>query len=163
MNAVQPCLLAAVELNRRAAGVIRRAARLAQAADLVLVVVHVVEHETGFESDHVPFLTPTQLREAMAQAARERLRRLLQQMRLQAECVVTVDRLRDGLADLVAQRRARYLVTGPLKWGAISKLAALAAEPRLQAAACDVLHVGDDYHWSSRVARWWSAERVRPL
>ena len=161
MNRVRPCLLAAVDLDRRAAGVIRRAARLAQSADLALVVVHVVEHETGFESDHVPFLSPAQLRGAMAQTAHERLQRLLQKLNLpQAECVVRAGALREELADLVQQRRARYVVTGPLKWGAISRLATLAADARLQEVGCDVLHAGDDDHWSMRLARWWSGVRA---
>jgi len=163
MNTVRPCLVAAVDLDRRAAGVIRCAARLAQSADLALVVVHVVGHETGFESDHVPFLSPAQLRGAMAQTAHERLQRLLQKMKLpQAECVVLTGELREALAELVQQRRARYVVTGPLKWGAISRLATLAADARLQAAGCDVLHVGNDDHWNVRLARWWSGVGASP-
>lgn len=161
MNTVRACLLAAVDLDRRAAGVVRHAARLAQSMDLVLVVVHVVEHETGFESDHVPFLSPVQLRGAMARAAHERLQRLMQKMNLPpAECVVLAGALRTELAELVLQRRARYVVTGPLKWGALSKLAKLAADVRLQEVGCDVLHVGDDEHWSAHLARWWSGVRA---
>lgn len=161
MNTVRSCLLVAVDLSRRAPGIIRRAARLAQTADLALVVVHVVEHDTGLESDHVPFLTPAQLRGAMAQTAYERLQRLLQKMNLpQAEPVVMAGELRDGLATLAEQRRARYVVTGSLAWGAIGKLAALAADPRLQAVTCDVLHVGDDEHWGGRLLRWWSGVRA---
>lgn len=50
------------------------------------------------------------------------------------------------------------MVTGSLKWDAISKLATLAADPRLQAAACDVLHVGNDDHWSAHLMCGWSGE-----
>lgn len=155
MAVSQPCLLAAVDLDRRAASVIRRAARLAQSAGLDLVVVHVVEHETGFESDHIPFLTPAQLRADMVRAASAWLRSLLQRLNLpQVEVVVQSGVLAAVLTGMVEQRRVRYLITGPLQWGALSRLATLAADPRVVAARCDVLHVGDGDHWSARLAHW---------
>lgn len=109
----RPCLMVAVDIDRKAPGLIRRAAKLADTAGLRLLVVHLVDFHTGFESDHVPFTSPAQLRSAMAQAAYGGLSRLVQSLGLmEAEVLVTSARLRQGLADLVLEHQARYLVTG---------------------------------------------------
>lgn len=160
-----PCLIAAVDLNGRAEGIIQRAARLARFGNLRLVVTHVVEHHTGLESDHVPFVTPAQLRAAMARDARAWLVGLLHHLGMpETEIVITEGNVAEALAALGAEHRARTIVTGSLKWGAISKLAGLGADPRLRAVRCDVLHVGHDGtgglggRLSAIATRWFGGE-----
>ena len=157
MNLPRPCLIAAVDLNARAEGVIRRASRLAHFGDMTLVVVHVVEYHTGFESDHAPAATPRQLHAEMARAARAWLLGLLHHMNMsEAEVVVESGKPAEELAQLVATRRPRYLVTGALKWGRLSKLATLPRDPRVLAARCDVLHVGGQEHGMGRRLATWA-------
>lgn len=143
--------MVAVDLDRKAPGLIRRAAKLARTAGLPLLVVHLVDFHTGFESDHAPFMSPEQIRQEMAQAAHGGLSRLVQSLGLpEAEVLVTSGRLRQGLADLVLEHQARYLVTGTLRWGFLSALANLGSDWRLQEAGCELLHLGKDEHWTSR-------------
>lgn len=160
-----PCLIAAVDLNGRAEGIIQRAARLARFGNLRLVVTHVVEHHTGFESDHVPFATPAQLRAALARDARAWLLGLMHHLEMpETEIVVAEGRVGEALAALAVEQRARTIVTGTLKWGAISKLAGLAADPRLRSLRCDVLHVGEEgaggigRRISALASRWLGGE-----
>lgn len=139
------CLIAAVDLGAGAQGVIRRAARLAGHCRAALVVVHVVEYHAGFECGHVPFQTPDQVRTAMVRQTRAHLVGLLHHLGLpEAQVVVRSGRPAEVIAALAEERRARYIVTGPLKWGAIGKLAALAKDPRVRRLGCDVVNVGGD-------------------
>jgi hypothetical protein len=141
MKTPSACVMVAVDINTKAASLIRRAARLAGTTGLRLLVVHLIEHHSGFESDHVPFLTPEQMRLEMARTAHDGLMRLVQSLGLpDAEVLVVPAWLRQGLAELVLEQQARYLVTGPLKWGFLSPLATLAGDWRLQETGCKLLH-----------------------
>ncbi|MDR9437609.1 MAG: universal stress protein [Thiohalophilus sp.] len=70
-------ILAPIELNRQGEQIVRRAHHMAMALDAQLVVLHAVYYSTGFESDHVPFLTPQQLQRQIAAQMQERLEQLL--------------------------------------------------------------------------------------
>jgi len=70
-------ILAPIELNRQGEQIVRRAHHMARALDAQLVVVHAVYHHTGFESDHVPFMTPQQLLRQIVAQMQERLEQLL--------------------------------------------------------------------------------------
>jgi hypothetical protein len=88
-------------------------------------------------------MTPAQLCAAMARDARAWLVGLLNHMGItNAQVVVRSGKIAEVLAQLAEERRTRYIVTGQLKWGALSKLAALGKDPRIVEARCDVLSVG---------------------
>jgi hypothetical protein len=153
-ESVKPCLMVAVDLNTSAPDLIRRAARLASTADLHLLVVHLVEYHSGFESDHIPFISPAQMRSEMANSARDGLVRLLQSLGLpEAEVLVTAGRLNPGLAELVLEYQAHYLITGPLRWGFLSRLSRLGKDWRVLEAGCEVLHLGKNEHWTETSGR----------
>lgn len=154
-------LVVAVDLDRHAENTIRRAARVARFSGLALVVVHVVEHDTGCEADHLPFLAPQELRAHMARQARAWLLGVAHHLGLRdAQIVAVPGTLPATLADIAAEHRARYLVTGPLRWGALSRLATLSRHARLVEAHCEILHLGRDREvQGSAAARWvnrWS-------
>lgn len=154
MKATNPCLMVAVDLDSSATGLIRRAARLARTTGLRLLIVHLVEYHSGFESDHAPFLSPAEMREAMAHTAHERLGHILKTLSLaEAGILVRTGRLRENLAELVLEQRARYLITGPLKWGFLSKLATLGSDWRLQECNCELMHLANEHHWTERLGR----------
>jgi hypothetical protein len=150
------CLVVAVDLDRHAENTIRRAASVARFSRLALVVVHVVEHDTGCEADHVPFLAPQELRARMARQARAWLLGVVHHLGLKdAEIVAVPGNLPATLADVAAEHRARYLVTGPLRWGALSRLAALSRHARLVATHCEILHLGRDRDVPRPAATHW--------
>jgi len=163
MSLPQPALIAAVDLTDRAEEVLRRAARLARFGNMRLVIAHVVEYHCGFESDHVPFMTPGQMQAQMTRDAHAWLRGLAHHMQLHgAEIVVRSGQPAEVLGALVAERHARYVVTGPLKWGAISKLAELARDHRLIESRCDVLHTGGGgKRVGERLWRWLAGQTER--
>lgn len=155
------CLVVAVDLDRHAENTIRRAASVARFSGLALVVAHVVEHDTGCESDHVPFLTPQELRARMARQARAWLLGAVHHLGLEsAEIVAVAGTLPDTLAEVAAARQARYIVTGPLRWGALSRLATLSGHACLAELRCEILHLGRDRNVPRpTMARWanrWS-------
>lgn len=65
-------VLCILDPDARGEQVLRQAAALARRLDSPLVLAHFVEHDAGFEADHVPFLTPRALNEALAEVARTR-------------------------------------------------------------------------------------------
>jgi hypothetical protein len=135
-------VIAALDLNEEAVRVVRRAARLADWCHARLILVHVVEHHSGFETDHVPFLTPGQVRETMQREARAWLLGLACHLELpRVEILVPSGRLGPVLADLALERRARCLVTGPSRWGNHSKLVPLAQDRRLLEAGCELVRL----------------------
>ncbi|MGD8407143.1 MAG: universal stress protein [Thiohalophilus sp.] len=66
-------ILAPVELDRKGEMTVRRAHAIARSLNAELVVVSPLYHHTGFESDHVPFLTPQQLMQQTAVMMQQRL------------------------------------------------------------------------------------------
>jgi len=168
MTQGQRCLIVAVDLDRHVESIIRRAANVARFGNLPLMVVHVVEHDCGFETDHIPFRTPDELRATMAREARAWLLGVVHHLGLpDTEVVTRSGNLPDVLADLAVARRARYVVTGSPAWGALSRLASLANDSRLAAIRCDLLHMGNDkanpgQRLASWAGRWLSGSDARP-
>jgi len=101
--------------DARGEQVLRQAAALARRLDSPLALAHFVEHDAGFEADHAPFMTPRALNEALAEAARERLREMLATLHLSASLWVEVAPCRAG-----AIRLALRLGTGLVVLGAHS-------------------------------------------
>lgn len=73
-------ILTPVDLDANTELVLHRAWRLARRFEAELFVLHVVDYHAGLESDHVSSLTGPQLYAALAQAAEQRLRAMLERM-----------------------------------------------------------------------------------
>jgi universal stress protein A len=73
-------ILAAVDLSSRGEQVARRALHVSRLCGARLLVAHVVDHHTGFESDHVPFLTPQEIRAELAKVAGRRLEEMMERI-----------------------------------------------------------------------------------
>ncbi len=70
-------ILALVALNSDSATVAKRAVQLSRAYGATLALAAVVDYTPGFESDHVPFLTPDEMRQAIVRDMRERLQQMM--------------------------------------------------------------------------------------
>ena len=66
-------ILALVAFNSDSAAVARRAVQLSRAYGATLALAAVVDYTPGFESDHAPFLTPGEMRQAIVRDLREKL------------------------------------------------------------------------------------------
>jgi nucleotide-binding universal stress UspA family protein len=159
-----PCVVAAVDLNARAEGVVRRAAKLAAMCQGALVIAHVVDHRAGYESDQVPLVPQSEVRAQMVRYARAWLVGLachIDPAVGDVEIVVEVGRPRERLAALAKARHARYLLVGRSRWGLLSPVAGL-VKALSGVGGCDVLAVGDlgplaGQRLSERLEHWLSA------
>ena len=70
-------ILCVIDPDQRGEQVLRQAVAYAQKQGAEWIAAHVVDYHTGFESDHIPFLTPTQLRLELAAAAAQRIGTML--------------------------------------------------------------------------------------
>jgi len=70
-------ILALVAFDSDAAAVAKRAVQLSRSYGATLALAAVVDYTAGFESDHVPFLTPDEMRQAIARDMREKLDRMM--------------------------------------------------------------------------------------
>lgn len=105
-------VLCILDPDARGEQVLRQAAALARRLDAPLALAHFVEHGTGCEADHFPFLTPRALNEALAQAARERLVGMLAALHLTGTLWVEVRSCRSGAIRLALQIGAGLVVLG---------------------------------------------------
>jgi nucleotide-binding universal stress UspA family protein len=141
----RPCLIAAVDLNNQAAGVLRRATKLAAMCHADLVVTHVVDYRGVFESDHVPVRSPAEVQGSLTRQARAWLLGLLHHLDAAGpgvEIRVSAGQPLGEIADLATERGARFIVMGRQAWGRrFGALAGLAQDPRIQALNCDVITV----------------------
>lgn len=126
----QPIILAAVDLDRRAATVIEQAARLAALCQARLVVAHVVDDAAGYETDHPFPQRPGDLRDSMTRYARAWLVGMINHLDLPngwVEIRVETGPVTPTLADLVVALQPRYCLMGPARLGPLSPSAGLAA------------------------------------
>jgi len=155
-------LIAALDLNDQAAILIRRAGRLAAQCQARLVLAHVVDFHGGYESDHVPFLTPAQVQDQMVRHARVWLLGLVHHLEVpEVEILVRAGAVVPVLADLALARNARYLVVGTGRWGPFGKLASLVKDTRLSAAGCELISLEPASRPASRgpvhgAGAWWA-------
>ncbi|MGE5153031.1 MAG: universal stress protein [Bdellovibrio bacteriovorus] len=126
----QPIILAAVDLDRRAAAVIEQAARLAALCQARLAVAHVVDDAAGYEADHTFPQRPGDLRESMTRYARAWLVGMINHLDLPngwVEVLVETGPVTATLAALVVELQPRYCLMGPARLGPLSPSAGLAA------------------------------------
>lgn len=67
-----------IEVNLKGESVVRRAQEIAAPFGATLFVVSVVDHHCGFESDHVPFMSPQALVQKTVRDMQRRLDHLLE-------------------------------------------------------------------------------------
>jgi nucleotide-binding universal stress UspA family protein len=165
-----PTIIAAVDLDSRACGVIDHAAKLAALCQGDLLVVHVVDYEGGYESDHIPHHSPQQVLSDMVRHARASLVGLVHHLDLPTSPVEI--RVESGptastLIALAATIRPRYVLVGHSRWGLLSPTSGLASTLESQA-GCELLVVpqhGDDASGSGlikRVQHWLAGEPALP-
>ncbi len=70
-------ILALVAFNSDSEAVARRAVQLSRSYGATLALAAVVDYTPGFESDHVPFLTPGEMRQAIVRDMREKLDQIM--------------------------------------------------------------------------------------
>jgi len=73
-------ILCVIDPDERGEQVLRLAWEHARRHGAELLTAHVVDYHTGFESDHVPFLSPAELVTGLAQAACQRIRAMLEKI-----------------------------------------------------------------------------------
>jgi nucleotide-binding universal stress UspA family protein len=123
----RPNIVAAVDLDAHAAGIVRRAADLAARCNGRLVIAHVVDHRPGYESDQLPVVPATDVEDQMVRYSRAWLRGLLHHLELPAaDIVVTAGRPLDGLVELARRWKPMSMVIGRPRWGFLSPVAGLA-------------------------------------
>jgi universal stress protein A len=135
-------ILAVIDLSERGELVARRALRLARSCDARLAVAHVVDYTPGFESDHVPFLTPQQMQGRLVRVARGELGALLG--RIGADHVeqrVASGRPRREIVNLVSSIRPDLIVVGPDAPDGLAGLRQLTVGKGPDAHSCDVFTV----------------------
>lgn len=137
-----PTIIAAVDLNGDALGIVRRAAKLAARCHGRLVITHVVDHRPGYESDQVPLVAAREVEGQMVRYARAWLRGLAQHLELpRAEVTISAGSPLDGIVTLAKQLQPQYLVIGRSRWGFLSRLAGLGRALEKTAKGCDLLVV----------------------
>ncbi len=150
-------VLCILDPDARGEQVLLQAAALARRLDSPLALAHFVEHDAGFEADHVPFLTPRAMNEALAEAARERLGAMLARLHPTASLWVEVAPCRPGAIRLARQLGAGLVVLGAHSpCGLATGQAGTGPEPL----PFDVLRVEVRPHWD--VWRQWIDRLIGP-
>jgi hypothetical protein len=124
-----PIILAAVDLDAHASGVIAHAARLAALCQGHLVVAHVVDDRAIDEDDHSFPQPPGAVLADMVRHARASVLGMVYHLDLPTDWVevrVQTGPTADTLADIAAARHPRYVLIGSPRWGALSPTAGLA-------------------------------------
>lgn len=125
-------ILTITDLSEHGVKVVGRASQLARFYGASLSVASVVDYPPGLECDHVPFMTPVELRRAIVRDVTGKLQHIVEEVGASgAEIIVAEGNQRDMEIDLVASLRPDLVV------------AAERTATRLSAAAtgCDVLAV----------------------
>lgn len=158
-----PTIIAAVDLNGDAPGIVRRAAKLAARCHGRLVITHVVDHRPGYESDQLPVVAATEVEGQMVRYAHAWLRGLAHHLELpRAELAVSAGSLLENLVTLAQQLQPQYVVVGRSRWAFLSRLAGLSPALDRIANGCDVLVVARSAdsvarNFSRRAGEWLSS------
>jgi nucleotide-binding universal stress UspA family protein len=139
----QPIILAAVDLDRRAVPVIAHAARLAALCQGHLTLVHVVDYEGVYESDHPFPQRPGAVLDDMVRHARASLVGMVSHLELPTDWVeirVETGPVVETLTHLAGALKPRYCVVGQSRFGLLSPTAGLAAALKTRS-DCEVLAV----------------------
>lgn len=106
-------IMALVDVGANGETVARRAAQMALAHNAALAVASIVDYAPGFESDHIPFRTPQELREAIARDVAGKLDKLVSRIGLGgAEVIVATGETDKATADLAHSWRPDLVLVG---------------------------------------------------
>ena len=106
-------ILALVAFNSDSAAVARRAVQLARSYGATLALAAVVDYTPGFESDHVPFLTPGEMRLAIARDLREKLDQMMTEVGAGGcEIIVGCGSEKEVVAELTGSWRPDLVLVG---------------------------------------------------
>lgn len=142
-------ILAAIDMDANAEGIIHHALQLAVICNSPLIVTHVVNYQAGLEIDHIPLHTPAQIITAMRQTAQDWILNELQRRGARATVIVEYGRIRDNIIDLAEEFDVGYIIIGtPASF--LSSIGNLPAEPRLTNAhryVLTVAHQHNNWRW----------------
>ncbi|MEW5964760.1 MAG: universal stress protein [Pseudomonadota bacterium] len=120
-------ILTIVDTCHSAEPVVRRAAQLAQLYRASLALACAVDYAAGLESDHIPFMTPVEMRKAIVADVGEKLRKLADAAGAGgAELIVAEGTSREVTVDLVTSWQPDLVVVSgevawPGEWNAIAR------------------------------------------
>lgn len=104
-------ILTAVDLSSQGEKIVQHALNMARLCSAKLLVTHVVDYSTGFESDHFPFRTARELHAELARAAEEKIRGMLQRLDATGvEVRAAIGTAREAVMDLTAEWRADLVI-----------------------------------------------------
>lgn len=152
-------ILALIDIPPKGGAIVPRVLALARANQAELMVATIIDLDTGFESDHVPFMTPSQLRERTAQDIRRRLDLMLARLGAPGiEARVLTGKPNLAVAELSEEWQPDLIVGAPRETAAIQKTSSLPPFAMPQPLPCDVLtlHQGASGSWGRRILGWFS-------
>jgi universal stress protein A len=105
-------ILCVIDPDARGEQVLQLAWEHARRHSAALLTAHVVEYHTGFESDHVPFMSPTELATGLAEAASQRIRAMLDKIHPAGNLWVEVGPERQTVIDLANDSGTDLVIVG---------------------------------------------------
>ena len=106
-------ILALVALNADAEAVAVRALQMSRSYNATLALAAVVDYRPGYECDHMPFMTPEQLRLATIKDVTEKLDELVDKIGAGgAEIIVAGGRENEAVADIASSWRPDLVLVG---------------------------------------------------
>jgi len=139
----RPTIIAAVDLDGAAVGIVRRAARLAARCAGQLVIFHAVDHRPGYECDHVPLIAAADIEGQMVRYAHAWLIGLLNHLDLpNAAIAVEPGRPVEALCELAVSLQPLYTVVGRSRWRLFSPFSGLSRALERNGCDCDLLVIG---------------------
>ena len=106
-------ILGLIDLSANGETVARRALQMARVHNAALGVAVVVDYTPGFESDHVPFRTPQEMRDAMVKDVRGKLEGLIDNIGAAgAEAIVVAAPAGKAIAEIAASWQPDLVLVG---------------------------------------------------
>ena len=136
-------VIALVEPRPHGDAVVRRALQLARFHGAALALAAVVDYAPGFESDHVPFLTPKAMTDAICADVRKRLGEMLARAGGSgAEIIVAAGSRDDAVEDILGSWKPDLVLVGRRAPHGLDKPGSRL--PRHDGLPCDVLFVQNE-------------------
>ena len=105
-------ILCVIDPDARGEQVLQQAWELARRQSAALLTAHVVDYHTGYESDHAPYMSPTELAAGLAEAASRRIRAMLDKIHPAGNLWVEVGPERHTVIELASDCQADLVIVG---------------------------------------------------
>jgi len=106
-------ILTLVDISPNGERVAQHALNMARLYNATLASATIIDYTSGYESDHAPFLTPNQMRQAMVQQFSGKLERLLNRIGATGvEAIVAAGELKSAVTDVVQSWQPDLVVVG---------------------------------------------------